>query len=60
MDDDVEEAKLLTLRQEEELFALTEIVAAKYEALNVKEVIRKQTLTISERQVLSKSTDLKN
>ena len=57
MDDDVEEAKLLTLRQEEELFALTEIVAAKYEALNVKEVIRKQTLTIPERQVLSKSTD---
>ena len=55
MDEDVEEAKLLVSHQEEELFALSKIVAAKYEAMDVKEVIGKKTnLTIPERLLLSK------
>ena len=50
IDDEEEEAKLLTLRQEEDFFANKKIVAAKYEAMDVKEVIGSQAhLTIPER-----------
>ena len=42
MDDDEEESKLLISRQEEELFAIKQIVAVKYKSMDVKEVIGNQ------------------
>ena len=39
MEDKKEESKVLILRQEEEMFAIKKIVAAKYETMDVMEVI---------------------